>query len=377
MSTKKVVITGINGQLGQYMAKHLLENEPDIQVIGTIRHKSYDTQEYIFDRSRVLIELLDLSDAHSIENVIVKYKPDYFINTAANAFVGESWSVPEQHLQFNAVAVLHMLEAIRKHSPQTRFFTMGTSEEFGATEKCILNEQSKLSPKSPYGASKCASRFLVKVWRESYGLYAVQGWTFNFESKIRGEKYVTRKIAKGVARIARAIKDGKDFEPLELGNLDSYRSWQHVADVADGIWKMLNQVAYPSGKPNSVTSFEHTNTWARAAVWQPSEYVLSAPDTHSVRQFVEKSFAIANILGNWSFAGTQGNHVRPENEVYRIKDSDQILVRINPAFYRPADVTYLHGDASAIRKDLGWEPKVSFDDLVKEMVTSELRQVGL
>ncbi len=382
--TKTAVITGINGQLGQYMAKYLNDNHPNIRVVGTQRHKSYDEQPYIFDRSKVVFELMDLSDAHSIESIIVKYKPDFFINTAANAFVGESWQVPAQHFEINCLAVLHQLEAIRKHSPHTRYFNMGTSEEFGATEKGVLNEQSPLSPKSPYGASKVAARQVVKVWRESYGLYAIQGWTFNFESPVlRGEKYVTRKVTKGVARIARAIKDGQPFEPIELGNLDSSRSWQFAGDVARGIWAMLNQEDHLKTWQEALSGIDVSKESAvllatKSGTWTPKEYVLSYPGVNTIRELVEKAFAAAGLYANhWLGSGVDERYVRDRGGHFNVPEQQDVLVRINPKFFRPVDVTYLHGDASTIKRDLGWEPKVTFDELVTRMVKSDLAAVGL
>lgn len=399
---KTVIISGLNGQLGQYMAKYLLDNEPDIKVIGTIRHKSFDDQVYIFDRSKVIIELMDLGDAHSIENIIIKYKPDYYINTAANAFVGESWAVPVQHFELNCLGVLHQLEAIRKHSPFTRYFNMGTSEEFGATKKGLLNESSLLFPKSPYGASKVAARQIVRVWRESYGLYAIQGWTFNFESPIRGEKYITRKITKGVARIAKALKDGcgTKEDPIELGNLDSHRSWQFAGDVADGIWKMLNQ-GYPPGcgiltlgqtTKEGWTSEEYNRRILSQTI---KEYVLSSSHVYTIRDLIKKAFEAAGIKTHWvkgrySDLAENGKQIlHTEYGAGEVLVHDDYLpdcadqkrlkevVVINPKYCRPNDVTYLHGDASAIKRDLGWEPKIGFDQLVEDMVKSDMAALGL
>lgn len=371
-NNQTVIITGINGQLAQFMAKHLLETEPGLRIIGTLRHKSFDNQPYIFDRSRIGIELMDLSDAHSIESLILRHKPAYFINAAANAFVGESWAVPRQHLEINTLAVLDQLEAIRKHSPLTRYFNMGTSEEFAVSQKTgPQNEETILAPKSPYGAAKCSARHIVSVWAQSYNLYAIQGWTFNFESEIRGEKYVTRKVTKAVARIIDALRSGRSFEPLMLGNIDSYRSWQYAADVADGIWRMLNQ--------------ENHRTELSGLAWedlvkQVKPFVLSAPDTHTVREFVQLAFAAAGIDGGW-VSGRTGSKA-PEDEIFvqwgetvagtTIREAKCVLVRIDPKLFRPADVTYLHGDATLARTQLGWSPKVSFDQLVTRMVQNDL-----
>ena len=177
------IVTGANGQLGQFLIKYLQDNEPDLNIIGTVRHKSYDKQSYIFNRQKVILELMELSDVHCIESLICKYKPRYFVNTAANAFVGESWKVPVQQIELNTLGVLHQLEAIRKHSPHTRFFNMGTSEEFGndVNDGLLQNEKTLINPKSPYGCAKAAARYLVNTYRNSYNLYALQGWTFNFE----------------------------------------------------------------------------------------------------------------------------------------------------------------------------------------------------
>ncbi len=349
--SKSVVITGATGQLGQYFIQYLQDKYPDYKVIGTIRHKSTDEESFIFDKSKVIFELMDLADPFSIENIVIKYKPDYFINTAANAFVGESWAVPVQQIEFNTLGVLHQLEAIRKHSPHTRYYNSGTSEEFACTNiSGPQNEDTKIDPKSPYGAAKAAARFITSVYQKSYNLYAIQGWTFNFESKLRSKKYVTGKIADGVARIQKAIKNNQPFDPIELGNIYSNRSWQHASDVVDGIWKMLNQDV-------------KENKDAKC-------YVLSELNTHTVKEFIELAFKKAGIQGIWwNFTN------RPEDELFILAENNGLatkkrvdLVKINPKFYRPLDVTFLYGDATKARNELGWEPKISFDKIVEEMV---------
>lgn len=384
MDKKTCVITGLNGQLGQFLAKYLQENEPDIQIIGTLRHKSYDAQPYIFDKTKVIFELMDLSDSHSIENLILKYKPDYFINTAANAYVGESWAVPYQQIELNTIGVLHQLESIRKHSPYTRYFNMGTSEEFACCEnKGTQNEDTKIFPRSPYGCAKAASRYLVNVYRNSYNLYALQGWTFNFESELRGEKYVTKKITKGIARIYHAIKNKEPFDPIELGNLNSNRSWQFCGDVADGIWRMLNQEKYngylTSDFEDAVFHYIHTGQNEHSNEWdiqwlskRIKEYVLSAPDTYTIKNFIELAFKKAEIEGYWQGEGLNEKYIIANylNEIGEIKS--QNLISINSKFFRPLDVTFLHGDAAKIKNDLGWESKTSFDELVTRMINYDI-----
>jgi GDPmannose 4,6-dehydratase len=247
------------------------------------------------------------------------------------------------------MAVLYQLEAIRKFAPTCRYYQAGYSEEFGNVEYCPQDEKHPLKPRSPYGASKAAARMLVKVYRYSYNLYAIQGWLFNHEGVRRGEEFVTRKITTNVARIKKSIESGVKFEPVELGNLDSKRDWSDAEDFVEGVWLMLNQN-------------------------EPKEYILSSNETHSIREFVEKAFHSAGINGNWSFAGTIGNYAAPEIEVFR-KDTGEILVRINPKFYRPAEVDILLGDSTLARKELNWIPKTSFEQLVKKMVENDIFKV--
>lgn len=388
--TKKIVVTGVTGQDGSYMVDYLLKETPH-EIWGMIRRTSKpdlgNLKEALTNpRFRTIVG--DLSDSASIESVVKEVKPDYFINLAAQSFVGSSWQIPEQTFDVGAVAIIRCLEAIRQHVPHCHFYNAGSSEEFGDV---LYSPQDMAHPqraRSPYGAAKIAARQIVKVWRESYGLYAVQGLLFNHESERRGEEFVSRKVTLGVARIAKAIKDGKPFEPIELGNLDAKRDWSHAADFVRAIWAMLNQKRFKH--EGTIAVDMDADGWTAHAkreealdkAFVPKEYVLASGETHSVREFVEKAFRVAGIDGVWQ----KGS--KPEDERYMTftqvdehEDSTvnemKPIVRINPAFYRPADVELLLGDSTAARRDLGWSPKVTFDELVTRMVRADLAVVGL
>lgn len=346
---KNVLITGVTGQDGSYMIDYLLENT-DYNLYGVIRRSSNPNNNniiHILNNPRVKLVAGDLSDSQSIDNLVRDIKPDYFINLAAQSFVGVSWQIPEQTFDVGAVGVIRCLEAIRKHAPQCRFYNAGSSEELGNVDYYPQNERHNLKPRSPYGAAKASARHIVKVYRESYGLYAIQGLLYNHESERRGEEFVTRKITKAVARIKHALDNSLDFIPLELGNLDAKRDWSHALDFIDGIWKMLNQDT-------------------------PREFILASEKTHSIREFVEQSFACIGIKGSWTFI----NGELPENETYIaiINNKHTCLVRINPEFYRPAEVDLLLGDATLAKTNLNWQPNISFTELVDRMVTNDIQQ---
>ena len=243
---KKVIVSGVTGMDGSLMSKYLLSNT-DYLIMGGIRRLSVPNHQNIsdiVDNPRFKLVPFDLSDPHCVESLIFSEKPDYFINFAANSFVGNSWDMPAQHFTVNSLGVLHILEAIRKHSPLTRIYNAGSSEEWGNVDYTPQDIKHPMKPRSPYGAAKCAAHLLMKVYRESYGLYCVQGVLTNHEGVARGEEFVTRKITKGVARIYHAIKNGLKFDPIQLGNLDSKRDWSDAEDFMDGIWRMLNQENY-------------------------------------------------------------------------------------------------------------------------------------
>ena len=347
--SKKVIITGATGQDGSYMADLLLE-ETDYEIYGMVRRtstKNYKNIEHLLDNPRFKIITGDLSDSQSIDNLIIEIKPDYFINLAAQSFVGSSWQMPEQTFDINAIGVVRCLEGIRKHVPNCRFYNAGSSEELGNVDYSPQDENHPLKPRSPYGAAKAAARHIVKVYRESYNLFAIQGLLYNHESERRGEEFVTRKITKNIARIKKALDNNEKFEPLQLGNIDAKRDWSHAKDFVRGIWLMLNQC-------------------------EPKEYILSSGEAHTVREFIEKAFKMAGIYGQWVGKDITEQYIlkKTVNSIYY---DNQILVKINSEFYRPAEVDLLLGNSSKARVELNWKCETSFDSLVKIMLENDLK----
>jgi GDPmannose 4,6-dehydratase len=337
------------------MVDFLLKNTRH-KIYGMMRRSATPNFKNIEHLTTTRFELVDgdLTDEVSIDRLVKRIKPRYFINFAANSFVGCSWDMPLQVFDTNACGVLRCLEAIKNHSPKCRFYSAGSSEEFGNVDYSPQDITHPLKPRSPYGASKCSARHMVKVYRESYNIYAVHGILFNHEGVRRGEEFVTRKITKGVARIYHEIRDidrwrsrgvgGKPrFDPIELGNLDAKRDWSDSEDFVSGVWLMLNQK-------------------------QPKDYVLASGKTHSIREFVEEAFSYVQIRGEWKGIN--------ENEYYEMDCNGHRLelVRVNPEFYRPAEVELLMGDSAPIRKELKWKPKTNFSQLVRKMVKSDMKK---
>ncbi len=347
---KVVIVTGVTGQDGSLMVDFLLKNT-DYLIFGGVRRLSVYNHENIkhIKSDRFYLINFDLTDSHAISRTIERLKPEYFINFAAQSFVASSWDFARQTWQTNSTSVLDILEAIRLHKPDCKLYQAGSSEEFGNVLYTPQDENHPLRPRSPYGASKAASRQLIKVYRESYNLYAVQGWLFNHEGHRRGEEFVTRKITKNVSRIKKSLDEKKNFVPLELGNIDAKRDWSDAEDFIEGVWLMLNQK-------------------------QPKDYILASGETHTIREFVQKAFEKAGISGQWEFIELANDNKNPENEIF-LKDTGEILVKINPKFYRPAEVDLLLGDPNAARQELGWKPKTSFDELVTKMVKNDLNEI--
>ena len=337
----KVIVTGVTGQDGSHMVDYLLKNT-DHEIYGSIRRLSVKNHENIIhleDEPRFQLISMDLNDAHSIRDVILDIQPDYFVNFAAQSFVAGSWEYPVQTWDTDAGAVLHILESIRRFAPNCRFYNAGSSEEFGDVVKTPQDEEHPLLPQSPYGASKCAARHLVRVYKKSYGLYAIQGWLFNHEGTRRGLDFVTRKISNGVAKIKLAIGKHQTIPVLTLGNLDAKRDWSDAEDFMEGVWLMLNQKG------------------------DPKNYVLASGEMHSIREFVEECLCVANIKYASSGEG--------ESEKFHDEASGKLILKIDPKFYRPAEVHQLCGDPALAEKELGWKRGTNFRSLVKKMYDND------
>lgn len=360
-----IFVSGTSGQDGSHMVDYLLKNQPDAYIIGGARRLSVDNHiniKHLDKEEKFFLVNFDLTDSHSIYKLMEIAKPDYFINFAAQSFVASSWDFARQTWQTNSTAILDCLEAIRKVKPTCRFYNAGSSEEFGNVVYEPQDENHPIRPRSPYGASKAAARQLVKVYRESYGLYAVQGWLFNHEGTRRGEEFVTRKISKGVARITVDIQEGNTIEPIELGNLDARRDWSDAEDLMDAVWKMLNQEEYNNVLQNHLVS-THPKDKSNLLSSHIKDYVVASGENHTIREFVQAAFDSVYINGEWINSGLDEQFVCEE----------MVLVKVNPKFYRPAEVDTLTGNCSLIKKELGWNNITHFKYLAKKMVKNDLK----
>ena len=341
---KKVIITGVTGQDGSHMADYLLRNTENTIIAGVRRLsvKNHINIEHLINHPRFEIIDLDITDAQNVSGVIMKHQPDYFINFAANSFVGNSWSMPVNHMQTNTMAVLYQLDSILKNCPHCRYYNAGSSEEFGDVDYSPQDENHPLKPRSPYGASKASARHLVKVYRESFNIFAVQGWLFNHEGSRRGEEFVTRKISKTIASIIHSIKNNQTFQPLSLGNLDAQRDWSDAEDFVEGVWLMLQQE-------------------------QPKDYVLSSGKCFSIKDFVNECLDLAGLQGYWYGQGIDEKFILDNYLIAEHSLKSHVIVDINEKFYRPAEVNLLLGDPSLAEKELGWKRKTNFKKLVQKM----------
>lgn len=340
----KILITGVTGQDGSNMVRYLLRNT-DCIIYGAIRRLSVANHDNIQDikNERFKIVPLDILDQQSIYNNIQAIRPDYVINFAAQSFVGESWNSPMQTFTTNTLPIMYFLEAIRVLVPKCRFYSAGSSEELGDVDYSPQDLNHPLKPRSPYGASKCAARHLVKVYRESYNLFAIHCILFNHEGIRRGKEFVTRKITSNIARIKKEIEQGGEITPFELGNIFSIRDWSDSEDFVEAVWKMINQGS-------------------------PREYVLSSNETHTVKEFIDLSCKYAGLEEGLQWIIDEED---PLKTVLLYKGNT--ILKINENLYRPAEVDLLYGDSTETRKAINWEPKVTFNELVKKMVEWDIK----
>lgn len=334
---KRALITGINGQDGSYLAELLLEK--GYEVYGIMRRKSvvdYGNVEHIKDKIKFIYA--DMTDAISLINAMRISQADEVYNLAAQSFVATSWEQPIATAEIDGVGVTNMLEAIRTVKPEARFYQASTSEMFGLVQEIPQKETTPFYPRSPYGVAKLYGHWITKNYRESYNLYACSGILFNHESERRGKEFVTRKITDAVARIKHGIQDH-----LELGNMDAKRDWGHSKDYVEAMWLMLQQE-------------------------QADDYVIATNETRTVREFVEIAFKTVDIDVEWQGGGV--------DEIGIDKATGKTIVKINPVFFRPAEVEILLGDATKAEKALGWERKISFAELVERMVKNDMELVA-
>lgn len=333
---KKALITGITGQDGSYLSELLLEK--GYEVYGIMRRKSvvdYGNVNHI--RHKLHLIYADMTDAVSLIKAMQISRADEVYNLAAQSFVATSWDTPLGTADIDALGVTNMLEAIRTVKPEARFYQASTSEMFGMVQEIPQKETTPFYPRSPYSVAKLYGHWITKNYRESYGMYACSGILFNHESERRGKEFVTRKITDAVAR----IKLGRQ-ECLELGNMDAKRDWGHSKDYVYAMWLMLQQEG-------------------------PDDYVIATNETRTVREFVKAAFAAANMDVAFHNTGL--------DEVGVDQATGKIVVRVNPKFFRPAEVDLLLGDPSKAEKKLGWKRSVSFDELVTRMVENDLALV--
>jgi GDPmannose 4,6-dehydratase len=335
---KLAIITGITGQDGAYLAEFLLAKK--YRVIGTFRRSSSPSFwriEMLGIKDDPNLELVeyDLTDPGRIYRLLEMYEPDEIYNLAAQSHVAVSFNQPLTTAEITGLGPVNILEAIRHVNPKIRFYQASSSEMFGKTKTFPQSEAAIFHPRSPYGAAKVYAHWMTINYRESYDIFASSGILFNHESPLRGLEFVTRKITDAVAK----IKLGK-LDALELGNLDAKRDWGYAKDFVEGIWLMLQAK-------------------------EPDTFVLATGRSESVRYFVKQAFQLAGI--DLVFEGKE------EKEIGRNKDNNQVILKINPLFYRPAEVDFLVGDASFAKKELGWKPKTTIEELCEMMVVSDLK----
>lgn len=344
MSQQRALITGITGQDGAYLADFLLEK--GYRVCGVKRRSSLINThriDHIYQDPhdpdpRLILEYGDMTDSTNLIRIIQQFRPTEIYNLAAQSHVKVSFETPEYTANSDALGALRLLEAVRilDMKNDVRFYQASTSELYGQAREFPQTESTPFYPRSPYAAAKLYAYWITRNYREAYGFFASNGILFNHESPIRGETFVTRKITRAAARIKLCIQD-----TLYLGNLDAERDWGHAEDYIEAMWRILQH-------------------------HEPDDFVIATGERHSVRELTELAFKEVGITIEWEGTGT--------DEKGRDAESGTVLVRIDPRYFRPTEVDSLQGDSSKARDLLGWEPKITFQELVKQMVVADLRE---
>jgi GDPmannose 4,6-dehydratase len=327
------------------MAEFILENT-DFQVVAAVRRAGLANYNKNLKQcitnygDRIKVVGLDITDKSAVNSLINNESPNYFINFAGNGSVEDSWVSPYSSIDANLNGVLHQLESLQLH-PYCRYISMGSSEIFGKVHCDLQDESTPANPRNPYGVAKGAAQTLIRCYREKYELFASEAILYNAESPRRSTAFLSGKIASGVAEIKNAIDLKKKFRPIAVGNLESVRDWSHASDFADGIWKILNAP-------------------------EPKSYILSSGKTHSVREFIEKSFRTAGIDCAWQRWFGEGSET--------LESLYGTLVTIDPLFFRGREEFSLCGNSSLARTELGWNPKYNFDLIIEELIDHAICQ---
>jgi GDPmannose 4,6-dehydratase len=346
MSQKVALITGATGQDGAYLAEFLLGKGYTVHGVkrrsssfntGRVDHLYADPHQ---TGVRFFLHFGDLTDATNLIRLIQEIKPHEIYNLAAQSHVQVSFETAEYTANADALGTLRLLEAIRilKLENSVRFYQASTSELYGNAKEVPQKETTPFAPRSPYGVAKLYAYWITVNYREAYGMHASNGILFNHESPIRGETFVTRKVTRAVAAIERGLQN-----KLYIGNLDAARDWGHARDYVEGMWMMLQQE-------------------------KPDDYVLATGETHTVRELVERAFAVVDRKVAWRGSG--------RDEIGIDEKTGDTLIEIDPNYFRPTEVDRLLGDSSKARRELGWKHRVSFRELVEEMVKSDLDQLA-
>jgi GDPmannose 4,6-dehydratase len=347
---KRALITGVTGQDGAYLAEFLLGKGYEVHGIKR-RASSFNTDriDHLYQDPHVsnrdfILHYGDMTDSTNLIRVVQEVQPDEIYNLAAQSHVAVSFETPEYTANTDAMGPLRLLEAIRllNLTDKTRFYQASTSELYGQVQETPQTETTPFYPRSPYAVAKLYAYWIAVNYREAYGMFACNGILFNHESPVRGETFVTRKITRALARIKSGLQD-----TLHLGNIDSKRDWGHARDFVEAQWMILQQDS-------------------------PDDYVIATGEQYSVRQFIEQAVKHLGIAIEWKGKGTDEVGRVVENNDESGPQPGDIIVRIDPRYFRPTEVETLLGDASRARKKLGWKPAISFAQLVEEMVTEDL-----